>query len=301
MYWLHEFSYYACTLLLLVALILLFRWRKRPGKQVLCAFLVCAFLSAVMYRVSTLMLRMDILDWSSSVLDVLRMIGLLANFAGHILLLAFVIMAAKAPPTEPPARVPLTHVRTILSKKDRLAILRRREWTYVLDAMFINIVCAALGLVIGIAGGSDPAGLVAAVLIGGLLGVLYFLFKDSFSGTSLGKATTGLRVVDATSLQPIGPGQSFARNWIFLIPMFPLVELIVANVREDKRRLGDLMANTIVLRPGREPTLPPTAHALDDKIRVTCPECKKSLNVPMSAAGRRGKCPACGTSFVVPG
>ena len=300
MNWLSELTYYANTLLLLVALILSFRWQKRRGKQVLCAFLVCAFLTAIVYRVMNLMVRMDILDWSSSVRRVLDMVGTLANFAGHILLLAFVIMAAKAPPAESSARVSSTHVGTILSKEDRRAILHRREWTYVLDVVFINIVCAVLGLAVGTAGGRDEAGPGAAMLIGGLLGILYFLFKDSFSGTSLGKAMTGLRVVDATSLQPIGPGQSIARNWIFLIPIFPLVELIVANIREDKRRLGDLMANTIVLRPGREPALPPTANAVDDNIRVTCPECSKSLNVPMSAAGRRGKCPVCGTSIVVP-
>lgn len=35
---------------------------------------------------------------------------------------------------------------------------------------------------------------------------------------------------------------------ILLVPMLPLVELIVANSREDKRRLGDQTANTVVVR-----------------------------------------------------
>jgi uncharacterized RDD family membrane protein YckC len=70
------------------------------------------------------------------------------------------------------------------------------------------------------------------------------LFRDAISGKSPGKAMTGLQVVDASTGRPIGVGQSCARNWPFLIPVMPLVELIVANLREDKRRLGDLLANT---------------------------------------------------------
>jgi hypothetical protein len=36
-------------------------------------------------------------------------------------------------------------------------------------------------------------------------------------------------------------------------------------------------------------------------IRVACPSCAKSLSAPDDTAGRKAKCPKCGSSFVVPG
>ena len=87
-----------------------------------------------------------------------------------------------------------------------------------------------------------------AYQFGELIGLVYIVFKDSFNGKSIGKATTGLRVTDAENGKPIKAGKSFKRNFLFLIPIFPLVELIVANCRKDKRRLGDLIAGTVVER-----------------------------------------------------
>lgn len=81
-----------------------------------------------------------------------------------------------------------------------------------------------------------------------LAAIMYILFKDSFGGRSIAKALTGLRVIDAATGKPIGPGKSISRNLLLIVPLFPIVELIVSNVRQDKRRLGDLMANTVVIR-----------------------------------------------------
>ena len=39
---------------------------------------------------------------------------------------------------------------------------------------------------------------------------------------------------------------------------------------------------------------------MNDKIRVVCNECEKKLGCPASAAGRKAKCPACGTAIRVP-
>jgi uncharacterized RDD family membrane protein YckC len=81
---------------------------------------------------------------------------------------------------------------------------------------------------------------------GEVVGLLYILLKDSFSGKSIGKALTGLRVIDTKESKPAGLGKSLMRNFIFIIPIVPLVELIVANCRKDKKRLGDLIAGTAV-------------------------------------------------------
>ncbi|MBS3764186.1 MAG: RDD family protein [Planctomycetes bacterium] len=76
----------------------------------------------------------------------------------------------------------------------------------------------------------------------------YMTLKDSLAGMSPGKAFIGLRVVDAETRKPIGAAESLDRNWPLCIPFFAIVELIVANRRSDKRRLGDLMANTDVIQ-----------------------------------------------------
>ncbi|WP_145944278.1 hypothetical protein [Fuerstiella marisgermanici] len=40
---------------------------------------------------------------------------------------------------------------------------------------------------------------------------------------------------------------------------------------------------------------------MNEKIRVVCGECDKKLACPASAAGRKVKCPSCGTTIRVPG
>jgi uncharacterized RDD family membrane protein YckC len=141
-----------------------------------------------------------------------------------------------------------------LSPKARRSILQRREWTYVLDQLILCFLSFLVGLFVGTASGSraSPAAAESAAstafMLGLLLSTAYCLSKDAFFGKGLGKAMTGLRVVDAVTGEPIGLGKSVARNWIFMVPFFPLVELIVANCRQDKRRLGDLMAGTTVIR-----------------------------------------------------
>jgi len=135
-----------------------------------------------------------------------------------------------------------------LSLEERRLILQRREWTYLLDFLFIFVVCFVIGLAVGIKAGPYGNSQSAASWLGLLFSIGYCLLKDAFSGKSPGKAITGLRAVDATTGEPIGLSKSVARNWILLVPFFPLVELVVANCREDKRRLGDLMASTVVVR-----------------------------------------------------
>ena len=145
----------------------------------------------------------------------------------------------------------ISAAKTDLSPKERRSILQRREWTYLLDIVLIQVLCFGVGLILGVAmsgNASNQSIQETATLLGFGVIVVCVLFKDSFSGKSLGKSMTGLRVIDSSTGRPIGPLKSVARNWIFLIPLFPLVELIVAGSREDKRRLGDLMANTVVVK-----------------------------------------------------
>ena len=131
------------------------------------------------------------------------------------------------------------------SKKELHSILHRREWTYVIDmtlAYFLSYLINILDSKF-IPSRGFP--------YGEIVGLLYIIFKDSISGKSIGKALTGLRVIDAKEEKPVGFGVSIKRNFLFIIPIFPLVELIVANCRKDKRRLGDLIAGTSVVKTNK--------------------------------------------------
>ena len=89
------------------------------------------------------------------------------------------------------------------------------------------------------------------------LGILYLVIKDVPSdGRSLGKRLFNLRVVQHKG-EPYTLGAAVDRN-LTLLPPAVLVELVVTVFSHDGRRIGDLMAGTIV-RPGAatQPAPPP--------------------------------------------
>jgi uncharacterized RDD family membrane protein YckC len=108
---------------------------------------------------------------------------------------------------------------------------------------------------------------VARVLLPGALGQLvgassaflitwgyHVYFEVRHQGRSPGKALVGLRVVDGRGL-PIGLEQSFVRNVVRVLDFAPLgygLGAAVAQVDREGRRLGDLAADTLVIREGRE-------------------------------------------------
>ncbi len=77
--------------------------------------------------------------------------------------------------------------------------------------------------------------------------LIYLLFKDGIEGQSICKRMFRLMVIDQTTGKPCGPFKSFLRNLDMLLPFAPLVELLILQFSEDGRRLGDKLANTIVV------------------------------------------------------
>ena len=81
-------------------------------------------------------------------------------------------------------------------------------------------------------------------------------FEVRREGRTLGKQALGLRVVDARGL-PIGIEQSFVRNvarGLDFLPAFYALGGTVALLDRDGRRLGDLLADTLVVRDRRTQT-----------------------------------------------
>lgn len=71
------------------------------------------------------------------------------------------------------------------------------------------------------------------------------LFKDMIpeAGKSFGKSMLKLKVVNYDTGHPIKAGQACVRSLCFILPF----DLLVPLCTEDGRRIGDMVANTIVL------------------------------------------------------
>lgn len=78
-------------------------------------------------------------------------------------------------------------------------------------------------------------------------------FEVRHQGRSPGKALVGIRVVDGRGL-PISLEQSFVRNVVRALDFAPLgygLGALVAQLDREGRRLGDIAADTLVIREGR--------------------------------------------------
>jgi uncharacterized RDD family membrane protein YckC len=74
---------------------------------------------------------------------------------------------------------------------------------------------------------------------------IYWLVKDSWEGQSIGKRFVSIGAMSPTSYRTCNLGQSVLRNLVSLIAL-PIDLLLWLS--PDKRRLGDRMAGTIVVR-----------------------------------------------------
>lgn len=94
---------------------------------------------------------------------------------------------------------------------------------------------------------------------GPFLAMLYILFRDGiFSGQSIGKKVMGIRAVHADG-RPIHFVDSSFRNVLFLFyvvfPVAIVVEAIALIRSPDRRRIGDRIAGTRVIRKEGIPVL----------------------------------------------
>jgi uncharacterized RDD family membrane protein YckC len=98
-----------------------------------------------------------------------------------------------------------------------------------------------------------PALLVRALLLLVLTWGYHVYFEVRHAGRSPGKRMMGLRVVDGRGL-PLGVEQSFVRNVVRVLDAAPLgyaFGALVAQFDRERRRLGDIAADTLVVREAR--------------------------------------------------
>lgn len=84
------------------------------------------------------------------------------------------------------------------------------------------------------------------------IGLLYWVVLQGLTGSTLGKAVTGIRTVGRDGGRP-GVGRALVRALAWIVDYFPyiipgLVGFILSLTTRDNRRLGDMAAGTLVVR-----------------------------------------------------
>jgi uncharacterized RDD family membrane protein YckC len=97
----------------------------------------------------------------------------------------------------------------------------------------------------------DYAGLNAGTGAGWfVVAALYYILLEGFFGRTVGKWVTGIKVIKEATGEVPGVGNAFLRTILRLIDGFfsYLVGFIVVINSSRRRRLGDMAANTLVVR-----------------------------------------------------
>ncbi|HEY8953589.1 MAG TPA: RDD family protein [Candidatus Dormibacteraeota bacterium] len=128
-----------------------------------------------------------------------------------------------------------------------------RVVAYIIDAIILGIIGGILSVPLGV-NYSDVNSLNSAAArtsngIDLVLSLVYFVGLWTYMGGSIGQRILGMRVVDATSGQPIGLGKAVIR-WLGLLLSFFVCFIGVIWVAFDARKQGwmDKIAGTVVVR-----------------------------------------------------
>jgi len=118
---------------------------------------------------------------------------------------------------------------------------------FVVDGLLIGVIGFVL---VGVASVLDES---LAGAIGGLVGILgiaYFIYMEATYGQTVGKRLLGIVVVTEDG-QPIGTVASLVRNVLRIIDNLPFLYLLgiaVILFSDDGQRIGDILADTVVVR-----------------------------------------------------
>ncbi len=110
--------------------------------------------------------------------------------------------------------------------------------------------------------------------------VYYIFFEMVMKGRSPGKKAAGIRVVSATG-EPISFSMSLIRNFLRLLHMIPggeLADALVVIYNKRSMRIGDLLANTMVIKEREE-------KRFSEKLSVMLAEMDRPAPHAPSAAG----------------
>ncbi len=140
--------------------------------------------------------------------------------------------------------------------------LIQRIGAVLIDMLILVVAAIVLSIPFGILvalswAGFGSAGLVAAWLWGPfalvtlLLGLAYFTYFEGTTGQTIGKRVVGIRVVVFGSGRPPDLGKAAVRNLLRIVdwlPAFYFIGFVLALLTARKQRLGDVVADTVVVR-----------------------------------------------------
>jgi uncharacterized RDD family membrane protein YckC len=125
-----------------------------------------------------------------------------------------------------------------------------RVVAYIIDAIILGVVNGIVAVIVR-ANPTDPSspGYGIASLLQLIISAAYFAGFWTYWGSTLGQRVLKLRVVDATTMQPIGFGKALVR-WVGLLISFLVCFIGVIWVAFDARKQGwmDKIAGTVVLQ-----------------------------------------------------
>jgi uncharacterized RDD family membrane protein YckC len=140
---------------------------------------------------------------------------------------------------------------------NRKAGIGSRFLALLLDSLLVGFVAGLLVVApmfvlgFGSDGGGAVFGLMAVLqLLSLVLVVGYFFVLEAVYGYTLGKYVLGI-VVTRDDGTPIGWSESIIRNLLRIVDALPTLYLlgaILVLVTDDEQRLGDIAANTVVVK-----------------------------------------------------
>ena len=135
----------------------------------------------------------------------------------------------------------------------------RRFAAFVIDLLLIAGLTGMMNTFVKLLLPEALAALVSTTAAFLILWGYHVWFEVAHAGQSLGKRMLSLRVVDGRGL-PIDVRQSLVRNVVRALDMLPLggLGMAVCLIDRHRRRLGDLVADTLVVEE-RQPPVPDQA------------------------------------------
>jgi len=130
-------------------------------------------------------------------------------------------------------------------------VLGRRIAAILIDLILLGIITSALGGLL-FRGGLAILG----SFVGLVISFAYYIYFEGTYGQTLGKMALGLVVVTEDG-EPIDFGPAAIRTVLRIVDVLPvlyLVGLIVIVVTDRNQRLGDIVADTVVVRARKDGT-----------------------------------------------
>ncbi|MEH6538292.1 MAG: RDD family protein [Psychroserpens sp.] len=129
-----------------------------------------------------------------------------------------------------------------------LAKIRFRILAFFIDIIIFWLIAIIFGIFFGTPLeneiGFSYNGFPAFFVI--LIGLFLWPISEGMFGQTIGKRFLDLKVVKG-DFKPIGLGEGIARFIIGFVDYFFLIGIIVAATNKKKKRVGDMVANTIVI------------------------------------------------------